>query len=276
MVRAFKIARLMTILITNDDGIGYPGIKALVKAVKGLDELIIVAPRSETSAAGKALTFSVEVDEVRFNVDGKKIKAYTVSGTPADAVIIALTQILDEKPRLILSGINGGGNLGIEEFFTSATIGAVIEGALHGVPGIAFSLVLKEIRRKYQVGIEDFKYAMKIAKILVKSVLEHGFPKPYNILVVNIPEGKPRGVKVTRLAKYVYGVIHEPSENGRLMWLTSWRMDLYESRDPESDITAIKEGYVSITPINIWDISKPHVNEKLNLIVDKLNTLLQD
>lgn len=138
----------MKILITNDDGVNSSGILAARKAVENLGETIIVAPATQQSGIGHALTLfePIRVSEVTLR-DGSE--AYAVSGTPTDAVIIGIFELMDEKPDLVISGINMGENIGKSELTTSGTIGAAMEAAVHGVPSLAVSL---QVRR----GISSF------------------------------------------------------------------------------------------------------------------------
>ena len=160
--------KIKKILITNDDGYESEGLLALADAVRGLGQVSIVAPASEKSACGHSLTLTRPLRFVRVGDDFYKLD----DGTPSDCVYLALNSMFEEaKPDIILSGINKGSNMG-EDITYSGTASAAMEGALQGVPSIAFSHV-------YNASAEyDFASAAKIAASIVQKVLNGGFPLP--------------------------------------------------------------------------------------------------
>lgn len=242
----------MTILVTNDDGIRFPGLWALVEALKSLDEVLVVAPEKERSGVGKAISFKVKIKLLKVE---KGLRAYSISGTPADAVLISLNKLLNSKPKLLVSGVNGGPNLGLEDFFNSGTIGAAIEAALHYIPSIATSLALEDVSVKNSLEFEEFKSAVEYTKTLATKILREGMPEGIDLVNVNVPyKRKPLGVKVARLALHSYGDIHFLSEEDTYKVIT-WNMKMYDSVDRESDISVVKSGYISVTPISLKSIS---------------------
>src|SRR6266568_6275603 len=171
------------ILITNDDGINAKGLKVLEQVLKSVGDVVVVAPDSERSATSQAITINAPL-----RVHVLDDHHYAVSGTPADAIILALHQILKEKPDLVVSGINPGGNLG-ENLIYSGTVAGAMEATLHGVPAIAVSLA----SRKHL----DFSGAAAFAVQIAAKVLEEGLPSGV-LLNVNVPRGELGGVRFTR------------------------------------------------------------------------------
>src|SRR5579864_7290613 len=174
------------ILITNDDGIHAEGLRALEAALRPLGEIFVVAPDSERSATGQAITIHAPL---RVHVLDEY--HYAVSGTPADGVILALHQILKQKPHLVVSGINPGGNLG-ENLIYSGTVAGAMEATLHGVPAIAISLASRNNL--------DFTAASAFALQIAAKVLDEGLPTGV-LLNVNVPRGEVRGVRLTRQSR---------------------------------------------------------------------------
>jgi 5'-nucleotidase len=225
------------ILVTNDDGIQAPGLKALEKSLAPLGEVTVVAPDREMSATSQSISLHMplrihELDE----------RHYAVGGTPADAVIIALHHLLPAKPDLVVSGINPGGNLG-ENVVYSGTVAAAMEATLHGVPAIAISLASR--KRK------DFSAAAAFATQLAAKVLEEGLPRGI-MLNVNVPRDGVRGVRITRQSQKISQnvVIEQEDPRGRpYYWLDETsNLGLVE---PDSDYAAILAHDVSITPLQV-------------------------
>ena len=159
----------MRILITNDDGVNSSGIMAAKKAVEGLGKIDVVAPATQQSGIGHALTLFEPIRVTSTNLlDGSE--AFSVSGTPTDAVIIGIYEITEEKPDLVISGINIGENLGKSELTTSGTIGAAMEAAVHGIPSISVSLQVSRGDIKFHDGHVDvdFRHASKILKSVAR------------------------------------------------------------------------------------------------------------
>src|SRR4051812_6930986 len=173
------------ILITNDDGYHSDGIIALEQALCEIGEIFVVAPASEQSGASHSLTLGRPL-RIR-QIDGRH---WTVDGTPTDCVTLALNQILgaDERPHICVSGINHGPNLGDDATY-SGTVAGALEATILGVPGIAFSL---SATRSH-----DFTQSMKFAKKIVEKSIADGLPDQ-TLLNVNIPNGEPKGVRVTK------------------------------------------------------------------------------
>ena len=196
----------MKALISNDDGITATGILASKKAVEDLCETYVIAPERQQSGIGHALTL---YEPLRINEhilkDGSK--GYGVNGTPTDAVTLALFEIMNEKPDIMISGINTGFNLGQAELTTSGTLGAAIEAASFSIPSIAISQEVTRDDVKFENGdVEiDFEFAGKMLNKLVKIVLKKGLPEGIDLLNVNIPE-KPLSdeFETVKLGKRMY------------------------------------------------------------------------
>jgi 5'-nucleotidase len=228
---------MVRILVTNDDGIHSEGIRMLEEALREVGDVYVVAPASEMSGASHSLTLSRplrirQIDE----------RHWTVDGTPTDCVTLALNRILteDERPALCCSGINHGGNLGDDASY-SGTVAGALEATILGVPGIGFSLVARE---KY-----DFTEAARFAVVAARKALTEGLPEG-TLLNVNIPSGRPRGVRVTRQGiKNARPIITEHIDpRGKAYY---WIGEEYFSstREDGTDYSALEEGYISVTPM---------------------------
>jgi 5'-nucleotidase len=244
---------LATILVINDDGINSIGLQALVKELKKLGEVIVVTPGDEKSGVGKAISIGqVNITETRF---GAETKAYATSGTPADSFLIAANKILKRMPDLLVSGVNIGPNLGIDDVLTSGTVGAAFEAAIHNVPAIAVSYCLAEITdkspEKNRVSTKDLELAAAFGYKAAKHVLEEGMPPDVDIISINVPEDADcKNVKLTSLCYEGYGDIHTAEKDGYK--IKSWALRHYPDGDPGTDLHAIKNGRcISVTPIKV-------------------------
>jgi 5'-nucleotidase len=226
---------LPLILVTNDDGVHAPGIKALAGALARIGEVHVVAPDREVSACSQSLTLKHPLRAERIQE-----QVHSVDGTPADCVNLALVKLLPRRPDLVVSGINRGANLG-EDVFYSGTVGGAREGTFFRVPSIAVSLASRDA---------DFAPAAAFSVKLAGFVLEKGLPER-TLLNVNVPAGTPVGSMITVQGRREHeGTILEGLdprrrpyywiEEGSDRWLT----------DETSDIHAIRQGYISITPLH--------------------------
>ncbi len=199
---------IMRILITNDDGVNSSGIVAAKDAVSELGDIYVVAPATQQSGIGHALTLFEPMRVSSSNLrDGSE--AYSVSGTPTDSLILGMYEIMDEKPDLVISGINIGENLGMAELTTSGTIGAAMEAAAHGVPAIAASIQVTRDDIKFHDGHVDldFEFAQKVIKRLSKMIIKKGLPEGIDFLNLNIPSHpESHKIKLTRLGKRMYSI----------------------------------------------------------------------
>lgn len=225
------------ILVTNDDGYRSEGIRALAEAVRPFGEVTIVAPMSEASAIGHALTLR---RPLRLESMGPLL--YAVDGTPTDCVNIAVTQVFKGLPDLVVSGINKGWNLG-DDVTYSGTVAGALEGSLLGVPAIAVSL---EMTR----GEYDFAHAAQAAAVCAEQILASPLPSR-TFLNINLPKGRPKGYRVTVQAKrnHVTSVAERHDPKGRPYFWIEEGQDDWEPHD-RSDYQAVRDGYVSVTPLH--------------------------
>jgi 5'-nucleotidase len=224
------------ILVTNDDGYQSPGLHALADALMALGEVIIVAPNTEASAVGHALTLR---RPLRLEHHGGHV--YSVDGTPTDCVNIGVSQLLDGKADMVVSGINKGLNIG-DDVTYSGTVAGALEGALLGYPAIAVSL-------QYTKGDWDFFPAATLAAALAGAVFTQGLP-PRTFLNVNVPQGKLAGVRVTVQAKrnHITKVARREDPRGQAYFWIEEANDEWEPHD-RSDQQAIQDGFASVTPL---------------------------
>lgn len=235
----------MNILITNDDGIYADGIIELSKEISKIANVYVVAPEGQRSATGHSITIHSPI-MVQESYMGDNIKAYSISGTPADCVKIGIEAIFkDINFDLVLSGINNGPNLGTDVIY-SGTVSAAIEGFILNKPSIAVSY------NKFKVKREIYAEAAKYVVSLIENLKDRLDLLNDCILNVNIPDTKVKGYKVTKLGERKYENVMEERMSPfgqRYFWIGGNIMEL--DQDKDSDITCVNNGYISITPINI-------------------------
>ncbi|HEX3698019.1 MAG TPA: 5'/3'-nucleotidase SurE [Polyangia bacterium] len=226
------------ILVTNDDGVGAPGIRAVAEALRDVGDVMIAAPDRERSAASHSISLDrpLRVDEIEPGV-------FSIDGTPVDCVYLALLHLVPRKPALCVSGINNGYNLGSDVFY-SGTVAGAVEGALRGVPSIAVSLQ----RQKPQ----DFSHAAAFLKALAAEAVARGpgaIPDA-SLLSVNVPPGPLRGYQVTFLGRRVYRDQVEVRQDLRgrsYYWIGGPEENATDL--PGSDCSAVRAGLASVTPL---------------------------
>lgn len=235
----------MRILLTNDDGIYAPGLRALRAELRTLGEVVVVAPATEQSAAGHSVTLLTPllVNEV-FEDDGKTFVGWAVEGRPADCVKLALLELLPDPPDVIVSGLNAGSNAGINVLY-SGTVAAAIEGAFYRRTAIACSL-------EYDKKIYDFPTAARYARQVVEQVLARN-PEPGSLFNVNIPvleRGPIKGVRVLpqNVSPYQEQFDRRVNPRGRTYFWTSPDFTCPDPH-PDTDVTALAEGYITVTPL---------------------------
>ncbi len=224
------------ILITNDDGIFAPGLRALSESMAKLGEISIVAPSSERSGSAQALT-------VRKPVFWEKVadREWAVDGTPTDAVILAFGHLLPEKPDLVVSGINRGGNLG-ENVHYSGTVGAAREGAVYHIPSMAISV-------SHRGRDFDFTLAARCALELAPILLREGLPAGV-LLNVNVPQPWKGGVRLTRQSpKITRNVMNTGQDEEGRDYFVLQEQHMAAGAEPGTDYAAVLEGAISITPL---------------------------
>ena len=226
------------ILVTNDDGIFSEGIERLSDALRDVGQVVTVAPDQERSAAGHSLTLH---SPLRAKLVGDD--RWSVDGTPTDAVNWGVLHLLkDDRPKLLFSGINLGLNLG-DDVTYSGTVSAAFEGTLIGIPSVAIS---QEIETGFR-----FEAAARFAVRLARRLLEEPLP-PGTLVNVNVPAGEPRGVRVARLGKRLYGetVIEKLDPRGRPYYWIGATPPIGEL-EQGTDLATVAEKYISMTPLHL-------------------------
>jgi len=245
------------ILITNDDGIAAPGIEALWLAVRDLGEVTVVAPDTERSAVGHAITLAEPLRVAAFTGPGG-LTGHAVSGTPADCVKIAVRAILSQPPDLVLSGINQGANLGTNLLY-SGTVSAATEAAMLGLPAAAFSLA----DRHYH----DFSAAAAFARRLALEIGSRGLPRgiSLNVNVPPLPAEAIRGTALTRQGRVRvlewFDRRNDPRDR-HYYWMVGERLEDESESGSGLDDAAVAAGFISVTPIN-FDLTDESMLEAL-------------
>lgn len=248
---------MKTILLTNDDGIYAPGLRALFETVKHLGKIIIVAPNKSQSGMGHAITINkpLRIEKIHY---AEQVDAYACSGTPVDCVKLAVDVILHTKPDLCLSGINHGANHSVNILY-SGTMSAAIEAALEKIPSVGFSLLDESIDA-------DFSQATHFVELITKKVLSSKNIKNL-CLNVNIPKisaSKIKGIKICSQAEAKYEenyVKRVDPRNHDYYWLSGSFVN--SDKRKESDVYALKNNYVSIVPIKV-DLTNYDLQKELN------------
>lgn len=233
----------MKILVSNDDGIDSKGIAVLAKALSEIGEVTVVAPRTEQSAVGHAITMKLPVRVTEYYNNGSFF-GYAVDGTPADCVKMGVRNILKTKPDLVVSGINNGSNAAINIIY-SGTVSAAREAAIMDIPSIAMSLTNHDP--------ESFDYAAKVAVEIAKLVVKKGMPKGscLNVNVPDVPEDEIAGILLTKQGTSKWDDIYEERKDPygkKYFWLTGNLIETDTKLD--TDYFAIKNNYVAVTPIH--------------------------
>jgi 5'-nucleotidase len=226
------------ILVTNDDGVHSEGIKELAAALAHLGKVTIVAPMQEASAIGHALTLRRPLRIETIGTD-----TFGIDGTPTDCVNLAISHVIKQKPDLIVSGINKGWNLG-DDVTYSGTVSGALEGALLGIPAIAVSTQNFHRRNEFEFGP-----AARAAATVAELVLERGMPK-FIFLNINVPFGPNKGFRVTVQAKRNHVTVVDERIDPRkrpYYWIEEGENE-WEPHD-RSDYQAVRDGYISITPL---------------------------
>ena len=229
-------------LISNDDGVHAPGVRALAMAVENLGDCIVVAPHVERSGAGQglSLTTPLRMERIAANI-------FAVEGTPTDCILFALNKLVDRRPDWILSGINRGANIAQDTLY-SGTIAAAMEGAVHGIPAMAVSF---SGRKSFE--ITDYAEAVKVIRLLFsqESALKPTAATGPSVLNVNIPQlpfDQIKGFRVATLGKRIYDaqIIEGVDPRGRPYFWVGGGGEAYADL-PGSDCNLLAEGYVTLT-----------------------------
>jgi 5'-nucleotidase len=234
---------VIRILVTNDDGVHSPGLRALVERLGAIGEVTVVAPDREVSGISHALTVSEPLRYEKLEED-----VFAVSGTPADCVNLAIGNLLKGRPDLVVSGINRGANVA-DDVTYSGTVAGAMEGAMLGITSFAVSLASKQS--------EDFATAAEFALQLAQIVSEKKLPHR-TFLNVNVPIGKVEGVRITSQGR----PNPDPRDAGARLY--SWIKQGWSGaeRNGISDIAAVRESLISVTPLHV-DFTNYHALDEL-------------
>ena len=252
----------MRILLTNDDGLFAPGLAALHSELLGLGEVCVVAPEECQSAAGHSLTVREALVCSQQKVN-EELTGWAVRGRPADCVKLAIRELLDGRPDLVVSGINAGANVGINVIY-SGTVAAAVEAAFFRIPALAFSVELDCGQDDKQVK-QCMKRAAKVAAQVLAQALEAGLVKG-EVLNVNIPAGaQPKGVRFVKQSTVGIDDHYKRYEDaqGQLCYAMAQEFKFHSSA-PNTDVEALAEGFVSITPLH-FDMTN---QEQLHILSD--------
>lgn len=235
----------MRILLTNDDGVYAPGLRAIRAELQKLGEVVVVAPATEQSAAGHSVTISTPLIVQEVLDESKKPMGWAVEGRPADCVKLAVRELLSEPPDLVVSGLNAGSNAGINVLY-SGTVGAAIEAAFFRITSIACSLEVTRARPA------DFASGAAHARSVIEQILARRPPvgSLFNINVPDLERGPVRGVRVVpqNVAAYEETFDRRTDPRGRLYFWTGASFHCPDPH-PDSDVTALSENWITVTPL---------------------------
>ena len=229
------------ILATNDDGVNAPGILALTNAINGLGTIGVVAPAQNQSSSGHKITLFTDIPFNKTKL-ANNTDALAIDGSPADCIALAALGAYSWPPDLVVSGINRGANMG-QDITYSGTVTAALEAVISGVPAVAFSLDNYDA-----ASVEDYAVAGKIAAAITKNLLSRTLP-PLTILNVNIPHTpEPKGIRLTRQGIRVY-LDDLERKDSVFRIVGDPPSGMYDEEG--TDLWAVHNGYVSITPIHL-------------------------
>ena len=235
-------ASQMKILVSNDDGVYTEGLWVLARELREIAEVTVVAPDRDQSGAGTSVTLRqpLRMIEIKSPLDG--VAAYSVEGTPADSVILALRLVFKDEVDLVVSGINEGPNLG-DDVYISGTVGAALQGFFYGIPAIAFSIAA--------FGSLHFDVTARLAKLLAGEIVGKAVSRRMllNVNLPNLPLEKIEGIEITRLGERTYADRIEPGHDGKRQyhWIMRGRSEWKSNAG--TDIRALEQNRVSITPL---------------------------
>lgn len=239
-----RVVVFMRLLITNDDGINAEGIYILAKELEKENEVIIVAPDNQRSACGHSITLTrpLIIKEVKLN--GIKSKAYSLDGTPADCVRIAVDKFIEGKVDMVISGVNKGVNLGTDVIY-SGTVSAAIEAAIFKIPSIAISSEFADNKENYELA------AKTVAKILL--LIKDKFLKDDVVLNINVPlisENDIKGIKVCKIGSRTYNNAYIESKGENFDVSYEIIGEIKENFEVDTDVYYFNEGFITLTPLH--------------------------
>jgi len=243
------------LLLSNDDGIFALGLSALREALRDVEDVTVVAPDMEQSGAAHSITLHLPL-RVRRLQQKNEFFGFTVNGSPADCVKIAIRELMEQPPTAVLTGINYGANLGVNVFY-SGTVAGALEGAMFGLPSFAFSLDHGEN--------PDFDEAARMARQVYDFFKDKPLPRGtlLNVNIPALPADKIKGVAITRMSRAGYDEKFEKryDPRGQVYYWISGRIDDTDNL-PGTDINAVRNGYVSVTPLH-YDLTEYQIVEQL-------------
>jgi len=245
------------ILVTCDDGINSPGLKAAIRSALGLGDVLVSAPAEQQTSAGRSQppSFDGAIHEVEYAVDGQQVQAYAVHGSPAQAVLYALMEIVPRQPALCISGINFGENVG-SGITVSGTVGAALEAADQGVPSLAVSLETDKAYHYTYSDDVDFGGAAYFARFFAERMLARPMPPDVDLLKIDVPSDATPGTawRMTRVSRQRYYQAL-PSNRRSLAEKSRLDYDMVFDRatlEPDSDIYALQiDRVVSVSPVSL-------------------------
>ena len=246
------------ILLTNDDGITAPGVRALIEVMASIGTVVVVAPDKPQSAMGHAITINNTLYLTKVSAAGAEITEYACSGTPVDCVKMAVSEILKQKPDLCVSGINHGSNSSINIIY-SGTMSAAVEAGIEGIPAIGFSLQDFDWNA-------DFEPVKPFVHKIASEVLQNGLPEGVllNVNFPKLPHEHIKGIKICRQAKalWVEKFDKRKTPQGKdYYWLTGEFVN--QDKGEDTDEWALDNGYISIVPVQ-FDLTAHHAIQQLN------------
>jgi len=248
----------MRILISNDDGIHAKGLQVLAETLHEIGKVVVVAPDREQSGTGHSITVHRPLRVEKTKISGLDIEAWALDGTPSDCVKLAIEDLLSEPPDIVVSGINSGPNLGTDVLY-SGTVSAAIEGAINGFTSVAVSLASYSYR--------NFKPSGIFLRNFISRFEKNGLPRGA-LININVPGvERPLGVKVTHLGDRRYVNIFEKRVDPRgraYYWMAGEPLETENTVG--TDVEAIKENYISITPLH-FDLTDYVALEQLKLFM---------
>ena len=238
----------MKFLLTNDDGISSPGLAAIVDVMKQYGDVFVVCPDRDNSAVGHSITFRDPLKVLETDIFGEDVKAWTVSGTPADCVKMAMEVLVPDVIDFVVSGMNIGSNVGRDSYY-SGTIAAAREASYFGVPAVAVSLDLADAQHT------DFSAAKNLFTNTMRIILRNQYASNLllNINIPNIEEEQCKGIKFAELdfsiQRHTY--VEERSLSGEVVYWLNGHPTQLRFDAPEGDFTLLQEGYITVTPLEI-------------------------
>jgi len=249
----------MHILLTNDDGIEAPGLAAIYKELVKMGDVTVVAPEASRSGTSHSITFNRPIVCTKVQVNGL-FTGFSIEGSPADCVKLAVMQLCDKPIDLLVAGINNGANAGINVYY-SGTVAAAMEGVLLGIPSVATSVAAEEKM--------DYDSAAGYCAQIIKGLMPI---KPGVVVNINIPllsRGQPRGVKVVPQSNKAFDEYYIPQTNETGQTVFQLAGQPHPLEDPQADIVALMEGYVSITAL-APDLTEYKMTKKIRKALAKI------